>query len=179
MQADTSTSPVRMITHVRKIYVAGGVSGFWIGVGTTVSRAVVLGANNLGTYSSAKSTLASPPYHLDGIPLHICSSVVAGLAIAVTTAPIDFARSRLMCGKLSGSDKVVFRNGFRVIVDAVHREGALSPYKGFGPQWMRTAPTTVLQYLAWERALPGSRNQQRMNITILNRSRHVRAFHSS
>lgn len=150
MQADTSTSPVRMITHVRKIYVAGGVSGFWIGVGTTVSRAVVLGANNLGTYSSAKSTLASPPYHLDGIPLHFCSSVVAGLAIAVTTAPIDFARSRLMCGKLSGSDKVVFRNGFRVIVDAVHREEALSPYNSFGPQWMRTAPTTVLQYLAWE-----------------------------
>jgi len=57
MQADTSTQPRGFMQHVADIYRTAGLRGFYLGVGTTVSRAVVLGATNLGTYSTAKAYL--------------------------------------------------------------------------------------------------------------------------
>lgn len=49
--------PATFSQQVWLIYGAGGVPGFWVGVGTTVTRAVVLGATNLGTYSNTKEAL--------------------------------------------------------------------------------------------------------------------------
>lgn len=144
MQADASTSPTRMSEHARQILTSRGIRGFWLGAATTVSRAVVLGATNLGTYSSAKAWCARPEgWGLRGVPLHFCASVAAGFAIATTTAPIDFARSRIMVGTTSQS-------AWSVLFDAVRREGALAPYRGFGAQWARCAPYTVIQYIVWE-----------------------------
>eukprot|EP01063_Lacrimia_lanifica_P008083 TRINITY_DN15212_c0_g1_i1.p1 TRINITY_DN15212_c0_g1~~TRINITY_DN15212_c0_g1_i1.p1 ORF type:complete len:287 (+),score=76.42 TRINITY_DN15212_c0_g1_i1:84-944(+) len=144
MQSDVAATPTRMRAHVRRIYHAGGVRGFWVGVGTTVSRAVVLGATNLGTYSTAKEYLSTRLGVAEGVPLHLSCSLVAGLAIATTTAPIDFARSRVMAG--AGPTT----GGVQILLEAVRNEGALSVYRGFYPQWARCAPYTVLQYIAWE-----------------------------
>ena len=149
MQADTSPRPQRLMDHVRAIYAAGGLRSFWTGVGTTVSRAVVLGATNLGTYTTAKDLMGRKWGLLDdGLPLQAAASVVAGFAISLTTAPIDFARSRLMCCASS----INYRNGFHVLINVIRRDGLLATYRGFLPQWARCAPYTVLQYVAWEQA---------------------------
>ena len=152
MQSDLSATPTRLSSHVNQIYSTQGIRGFWVGVGTTVARAVVLGATNLGTYSTAKHMLGSKLGLLeDGVPLQLGSSIVAGLAIASTTSPIDFARSRVMCRGAAAGGEAPVRSGFEIIRVAVRREGPLSLYKGFFPQWARMAPYTVIQFLVWEK----------------------------
>lgn len=148
MQVDVSLKPKGLLGHVKEIFETRGLRGFYVGVGTTVSRAVVLGATNLGTYSTAKDLLGRQWGLLnEGLPLQIGASIIAGFAIASTTAPIDFARSRLMC-----DHRGAYRNGFHVLSDVIQREGLAAPYRGFLPQWARCAPYTVLQYVFWEQA---------------------------
>ena len=161
MQADTTiVAAKRMAQHAAEIYAAGGLGGFWLGVGTTVSRAVVLGAANLGTYSTAKALISEQGVK-EGIPLHFCAATIAGLAIALSTAPIDLVRSRLMVQTTAltpppqqqqqGSNSPRhYRNGLEVIRDVVRREGPMALYKGFWLQWARCAPYTVLQFVVWE-----------------------------
>jgi len=177
MQADTApgwcggrstkAQPKRMLIHISDIYNTKGIRGFWLGVGTTVSRAVVLGAANLGTYSTAKSLLISDGGLDDGVFTHFCASTVAGFAIAITTAPIDFARSRLMVQQTHKPLTVVpptshsqqqpqqqpqqhYRNGLHVMRHTISTEGISALYRGFFAQWARCAPYTVLQFIVWE-----------------------------
>jgi len=162
MQADTAiVAPKRMSQHAAEIYATGGFSGFWLGVGTTVSRAVVLGAANLGTYSTAKSLISEQGLE-EGVPLHFCAASIAGFAIALSTAPIDMARSRLMVQTTpfspqqqqqqptQGNCPRHYHNGLEVIRDVVRREGPMALYRGFWLQWARCAPYTVLQFVVWE-----------------------------
>ena len=140
--------------HACQILAARGLRGFWLGVRTTVTRAVVLGATNLGTYSSAKKWFASTasPWGdgggLNGVSLHFCASVVAGFAIATTTAPIDFVRSRIMVARTLSAIEPA--SPYRVLIDTVREEGPRALYRGFGAQWARTAPYTCIQYVCWE-----------------------------
>jgi len=89
----------------------------------------------------------------DDVPLQLSCSVVAGLAIASTTAPIDFARSRLMvhAHASSGTSGGGTASGLAVVRWAVASEGWRALYRGFLPQWLRCAPYTVLQFVAWEK----------------------------
>ena len=168
MQADTAiVAAKRMSQHAAEIHAAGGLGGFWLGVGTTVSRAVVLGAANLGTYSTAKALISEQGVE-EGVPLHFCAASIAGLAIALSTAPIDLARSRLMVQttpltlpplppqpqqqqqQQGNNSPRHYRNGLEVIRDVVRCEGPMALYKGFWLQWARCAPYTVLQFVVWE-----------------------------
>ena len=54
-----------------------------------MARAVVLGATNLGTYSSAKQRISRAFPAVEGVSLHFLASLVAGLAIATTTGSPD------------------------------------------------------------------------------------------
>lgn len=80
--------------------------------------------------------------------LHFCASVVAGFAIATTTAPIDFVRSRIMVARTLSAIEPA--SPYRVLIDTVREEGPRALYRGFGAQWARTAPYTCIQYVCWE-----------------------------
>ena len=77
---------------------------------------LVLGATNLGTYSTAKEWLHRR-WGLAGVTLTFSSSLAAGLAIASTIAPIDFARSRLMVGSAAdgAAGGAAMRSGLHVL----------------------------------------------------------------
>ena len=165
MQADPSLRPPRMRHHALEILRTSGIRGFWHGVGTTVTRAVILGATKLGTYAHFKQFFAGSvtifgclwPASLrlrNGGPFNIfTSSVLAGLCVASTTAPADFTRTRLMTArdiaKRTGTP-VAFSSGFDVVRKTLVQEGPMAFYRGFFPQWYRFAPYTILQFAIWE-----------------------------
>ena len=60
------------VEHGAGMYTAGGLRGFWLGVGTTVLRAVVLGAANLCTCSTAKDALRAEAGMQVPVPASTC-----------------------------------------------------------------------------------------------------------
>jgi hypothetical protein len=126
----------------------------WKGTSTTVTRAVILGATKLASYDEIKTQL-NRRLHLDpkGMPSILAASVGAGLLVSLTTAPTDFARTRLMTASQMARQTglpVQYKSGFDVIRQVVRSEGFFALYKGFGCQWARIAPYSILQFMAWE-----------------------------
>ena len=160
MQADSSANAPSMVAHFKSIVQMDGVKGLWRGTSTTVVRAVVLGSTKLASYDEIKSRLTS---HLGlspkGLPCIIGAAVGAGLLVSVTTAPIDFARTRFMTSEsIAQRQKAlgltvtseVYTSGFDVMQKVVKREGVMALYRGFLPQWARIAPYSIIQFMAWE-----------------------------
>jgi solute carrier family 25 protein 14/30 len=97
---------------------------------------------------------AQPPTLLGRIGLVFATSVVAGLAITITTSPLTNARTHLMCNP----------GKFRGLADAMWYVGAefgpLGYFRGFAAQWARFGPYAVVQFMCWEQlrhwsGLPG------------------------
>ena len=62
----------------------------------TVIRAMLLNATKLATYDHVKHTLINYKLLSDGYACHFVSSVVAGICIAIVTAPVDIVKTRIM-----------------------------------------------------------------------------------
>ena len=154
MQADPDIPAKTMISHMKQIYYKeGGVVGFWKGVSTTVTRAVVLGATKLATYDESKIHLKKQ-FGLDGLSLQAGGATCAGFAYCVTTAPADFTRTRYMAAKQMAAQTGVamqYKSPIDVVVQTVKKEGPRALYKGFLPQWARATPYSIVQFLMWEK----------------------------
>src|SRR3989338_4276674 len=154
MQADSSARPMTMTQHFQQIIAHDGVRGLWKGTSTTVTRAVILGATKLASYDEIKTQL-NRRLNLDpkGFPSIISASVGAGLLVTLTTAPPDFCRTRLMTANQMAKQtglSVQYKSGFDVARQVLRSEGPGALYKGWGSQWARIAPYSILQFLAWE-----------------------------
>ncbi len=79
---------------VRRISAEEGVRTLWRGVGPTMSRAAVLNAAQLSSYSQAKEAFKDLVVDKDGLPLHFMASVVSGLVTTVASLPVDIAKTR-------------------------------------------------------------------------------------
>lgn len=160
MQADSSADAPPMIHHFKSIVKSDGVQGLWKGTSTTVVRAVVLGSTKLASYDEIKSQLSSTfGLSAKGLPCIVGAAVGAGLLVSVTTAPIDFARTRFMTSaSIAQRQKAlglpvtteVYSSGLDVMKKVVKSEGALALFRGFFPQWARIAPYSIIQFMAWE-----------------------------
>lgn len=64
------------------------------------------------SYDHSKHTLLNLHLMVEGVPLHIVSSTVAGLVNAVVTTPVDLVRIRLM-NQPSGKDCLLITNFFK------------------------------------------------------------------
>jgi hypothetical protein len=166
----------------------GGVAGLWQGASPNVARAALVSASQIGTYDTSKSVLretgwfggaTTPDAPADTIPLHLAASMVAGVAAAVVTSPVDGVKTRLMAqrarvraaaeaaeaaaverasgrGLLSSpptpppSLPRLYRGMLDCFVTTVRTEGALALYKGFTAQWLRLGPHTIVTFLVFE-----------------------------
>jgi solute carrier family 25 protein 14/30 len=156
----------------------GGVRGLWQGAGPNVARAALLTASQVGTYDASKSALrerwrgrggsfpqpqstALPSSAASGggepVLLHFAASMVAGVAAAVVTSPVDSVKSRLMVqrsrlrgGIGGGGGGEAYRGMLHCASETVRKEGWLGLYKGFNAQWLRIGPHTTLTFLAYE-----------------------------
>lgn len=123
-----------------------GFFGLYKGMSTTMARAVMIGSVKLASYDELKGTFVRIG-SLDpkGYPVILSASICTGLLVSLSSAPIDFARTRLMSGRRP--DGSPFSSGF----DVLRREPIRHWYRGFFPQWARIAPYSIIQFVTWEK----------------------------
>ena len=151
MQSDASATPKTALQHARGIYAQRGVAGFWRGTGPNVTRAALLGATKLATYDEAKVRLSAAG--LTGVPLLFTASMAAGAAYVVTVCPADFARTRVMSDAHLADQAgrpPQFSGAVDVVRQTVAKDGFMALYRGAFPLWLRAAPYTCIQFIAWE-----------------------------
>lgn len=71
-----------------------GIVNLWRGCGPTVTRAMVVNAAQLATYSQAKQVIINTGVLSDGIGLHFVASMISGLATTIASMPVDIAKTR-------------------------------------------------------------------------------------
>ena len=65
------------------------------GATPTVARAMVVNGAQLSSYSQAKENLIGTGYFVDGIFLHFCASMIAGLVTTIVSMPVDIVKTRI------------------------------------------------------------------------------------
>jgi hypothetical protein len=162
LQADQSGRQ-NVVSMFRQIYQhEGGIRGLYQGMGPNVQRAALLTASQVGTYDHAKHTLLNAGWFTEGLGLHAAASMVAGVAAALVTSPIDLIKTRLMnqaaaSRAASGAPARVYDGVLDCAVKTVQREGVLALWAGFTAQWVRIGPHTIVTFMVFEelRALCG------------------------
>ena len=114
MQADG-----RLPEHLRRNYTNGlnamfrvakdeGVFALWRGSGPTVNRAMIVTASQMAVYDKSKNTILEVAPSLgNGLVTQTMASFAAGVVAALTSNPIDLAKSRLM--SMKADEKTRFR----------------------------------------------------------------------
>ncbi|CAH1407612.1 unnamed protein product [Nezara viridula] len=126
-----------------------GFFTMWRGVIPTMSRAVVVNAVQLASYSQAKELLMNTGYFSNGLFLHFCSSMISGFFTTVASLPVDIAKTRIQNMKMI-EGKPEFSGTFDVFVKLVKNEGVFALWKGFTPYYARIGPHTVLTFIFLE-----------------------------
>lgn len=130
----------------------GGLAGLYRGVVPTTQRAIILTATQFATYDEMKYMLLRHDILPEGLASHLVSSILAGLAVATTTNPVDLVKSRYMNQPF---DMVTGRGHlYSGVVDCLRKtvaaEGLRGLYKGWLPNWARIGPHTVITFLCFE-----------------------------
>ncbi|KAI9145494.1 mitochondrial substrate carrier family protein ucpB-like protein [Paraphysoderma sedebokerense] len=123
-----------------------GLKGLYKGVEATAARAALLTAGQMASYDHSKHLLKKYNIMNEGIPLHISSSVIAGLCAATMAAPADLIKSRVM------GDKA--RAQYSGVVDCIYKtlryEGVRTFFKGWLPSYLRIAPHFIISLPLFE-----------------------------
>ncbi|KIK70398.1 hypothetical protein GYMLUDRAFT_32402 [Collybiopsis luxurians FD-317 M1] len=131
-----------------------GVNGMTRGLGTNVSRAMLMNASQVGSYDLFKSSLLNKTipfldYQLqDNLALHTLSSLLAGTFATTVCSPADVLRTRVMTSK--SKDSVV-----QILKSSLQKEGPKFLFKGWTPAFIRLGPNTVLLFVFFEQLKKG------------------------
>eukprot|EP00041_Stephanoeca_diplocostata_P024534 m.625054 g.625054 ORF g.625054 m.625054 type:complete len:315 (+) comp22546_c0_seq29:161-1105(+) len=151
MQAATGHTYTSTWSAFKEIWQLEGLRGLYRGTVPTMKRAAILTATQLGTYDHVKQGILKSGLLHEGVPLHFCSGVIAGFAVAVTTSPVDTVRTRLMNQPLDAAGRgTLYRGMSDCALQTIRAEGFLGIYKGFTAQWMRVGPHTTISLVTWE-----------------------------
>ena len=71
-----------------------GVLKLWRGAIPTATRAMIVNAAQMPTYSQAKQALISTGLMQQGFPLHAVSSLIAALVTTTVSLPVDIVKTR-------------------------------------------------------------------------------------
>ena len=91
-----------------------GVFALWRGCAPTVNRAMIVTASQMAVYDKSKAVILKESGAKDGLAVQTGASFIAGVVAALTSNPIDLAKSRLMTMKPDAE-----------WTDAVHRDDGL------------------------------------------------------
>ncbi len=116
-----------------------GVLGLWQGVSPAIQRAIVVNAAELATYDHVKQMLVDTG-HFDASSstTFFTASFMAGFFSALASSPVDVIKNRLMSQE--SGQKRMYSGMIDCAVKTVKKEGALSLYRGFIPNWFRLGP---------------------------------------
>lgn len=158
MSADSRLPPLQqrryrnVVDALRRISGEEGPLTLLRGVQATVSRAMLLNAAQLGTYSQAKDVLLrnGPWFQPGSIWLHTAAGMISGLVCTAASLPADVCKSRVqnMLPRLDGT--LPYKGMIDCCVKTIREEGLLALWKGFLPYYLRLGPHTVLTFIFLE-----------------------------
>lgn len=129
-----------------------GVLGLWTGAGPTMGRATALAAAELATYDEVKMRLVH--YGIiqqEGLLLHASTALVSGYVSTVASSPFDVVKSRVMGQPVDAQGRGVLYSGMLdCFSKLIRREGPLSLYRGFWPNFGRVVPRVTIVFIAME-----------------------------
>ncbi|CAE6514803.1 unnamed protein product [Rhizoctonia solani] len=123
----------------------GGLRALWRGTSATVTRGAVITVAQIGSYDHSKQLIKSHRLMNEGIPLHLTSSLFAGLVCSIASNPVDVIKVRLM-----NDHERMYRGVSDCVIKTLRKEGPLAYYKGFGMCWIRIGSHTTLTLLLYE-----------------------------
>lgn len=126
-----------------------GLLTLWRGAVPTMTRAMVVNAAQLASYSQAKQSLLSTGYFSENIVLHFWASMISGLATTAASMPVDIVKTRLQNMKMIDG-KPEYKGAIDVLGRVVRSEGFFAMWKGFTPYYARLGPHTVITFIFLE-----------------------------
>lgn len=126
-----------------------GLVTLWRGAVPTMTRAMVVNAAQLASYSQAKQALLSTGYFGENIALHFWASMISGLATTAASMPVDIVKTRLQNMKMIDG-KPEYKGAIDVLGRVVRSEGFFAMWKGFTPYYARLGPHTVITFIFLE-----------------------------
>jgi solute carrier family 25 (mitochondrial oxoglutarate transporter), member 11 len=129
-----------------------GVFALWRGSGPTVNRAMIVTASQMAVYDKSKNTILEVVPSLgNGLVTQTMASFVAGVVAALTSNPIDLAKSRLMSMKVDEkTGKMPYTGTFDCLLKTCRTEGVTALYKGLVPTTARQVPLNVVRFVSVE-----------------------------
>ena len=154
MQADALKPPAQRRGYTNVFNALGrvvkeeGVANLWKGSGPNVLRAMIVNVAHLATYDEAKQRLCRAlkrPQSDFGV--QFLASSVSGLAICVTSLPVDVVKTRMMNMRPDASGALPYRSPLDCLVKTARVEGVGRLYSGFGSYFWRCAPHAMCTLL--------------------------------
>ncbi|XP_065055702.1 kidney mitochondrial carrier protein 1-like [Rhopilema esculentum] len=145
-----------MLSMFADIYRKEGLRGLYRGVGPTAQRASVIAGVELPVYDWSKKKIIDLGLLGDNAWNHFTASIVAGLAGAIASNPIDVVKTRMMnqrklkSGSQSSSNGVIYKNSLDCFVRTAKTEGFMALYKGFIPTFVRLCPWNIVFFMSFE-----------------------------
>lgn len=125
-----------------------GVSqGLYKGWMVTSARAAVLTSAQLGSYDTIKNNILVKDFGMqDGLLLHLCAAMSAGIITTTAANPVDVIKTRYM------SDKVgKYASPLDCVRQTLAVDGLRGFFKGWLPSYWRLGPHTVISLIMIER----------------------------
>lgn len=132
-----------------------GLSTLWRGCGPTATRAVLITAAQVVTYSEAKSAFSRAGVP-EGTKLQLAAAMTSATVSCIATNPVDIVKTRIM--NMHTSQGVSYSGALDCTMQTLRIEGPLAFYKGLSATFLRLWPHTVIlwvsqeKYLYWLRA---------------------------
>jgi len=172
MQADGRLPPAQRRNYgnvLRGMVMAAraeGISALYRGVGPLAVRGVAVTTAQFSTYDEAKEQLRARVGMADGLPLHFCASLAAGVVAAIVSTPLDVVKSRMMNATRHGqhgAEHIVYRSSLHCTALTLRNEGIRGLYKGLIPCYMRMGPQVMLMWVfveqyrrLWNKVVPAT-----------------------
>lgn len=125
------------------------VGDIFQGCGPTVTRAMVVNAAQLATYSQSKQILLDSGYLKDNILCHFFAAMISGLVTTLASMPVDIAKTRVQSMRVING-KPEYSGSLDVLNKVVRQEGITALWKGFTPYYFRIGPHTVITFIFLE-----------------------------
>jgi len=135
-----------VIATLKNLHDEVGLVGMWLhpSVIPNVQRSFVVNAAELAAYEYTKNVLVKKMKMEETILVHVIASVASGLMAAITSTPVDMAKTRMMNGDCGASM-------VHCLAEVAQHAGIMALYASFFATWMRLAPWNVLNFVSLER----------------------------
>ena len=134
----------------RRILTEEGPGTFFRGCGSFVSRAMLVGAVQVGTYDQFRGTFKS--WGITNPTMNVyAASMTSGLLYSIVTMPFETAKNRMASQKSDPVPNVsAWKRAIRTITTIAKSESVLRLWAGFSPYYLRCGGHTVFMFMAVE-----------------------------